>query len=275
MQLQEQMEAYLIDLEADEKSSATIEKYGRDIRCFLRFLEARTLRKEETLAYKVKLSETYAPASVNSMLTPLNGFLKFLDRRDCCVKLLKVQKQIFSKEEKELTKAEYLRLVEAAGDRRIGYVLRTICGTGIRISELKYVTAEAVRNGKAVVNCKKKVRYIFFPKELRKILLTYMKRRGIREGAVFVTGSGKNLDRSNVWREMKTLCKKAKVSGEKVFPHNLRHLFARTFYRLEKDIVRLADLLGHSSVNTTRIYTMESGKLHRNGIERVEKSLTT
>lgn len=275
MQFEEKVKEFQIYLLEEEKSRVTIEKYLRDVRCFLNFLNTRNLCKGEILTYKAWLEENYAPASVNSMLTPLNGFLKFLDRRDCCVKLLKVQKQIFSKEERELTKAEYLRLLEAAGDRRIGYVLQTICGTGIRISELKYVTAEAVRNGKAIVNCKKKMRYIFFPKELRKKLLEYMRHHKIKEGAIFITESGKNLDRSNVWRDMKALCKKAKVAKEKVFPHNLRHLFARIFYRMEKDIIRLADLLGHSSVNTTRIYTMESGNRHRNGINRVEKILTT
>lgn len=275
MQFEEKMSEFRTYLLEDEKSIATIEKYLRDVQKFLLFLEERDLCKGETLAYKRWISENYAPTSVNSMLTALNGFLKFAKHYECCVKLLKVQKQIFSKEETELTKAEYLRLVEAAGKRRISYILQTICVTGIRVSELKYITAEAVRNGKAVVNCKKKIRYIFFPKELRKKLLEYMKGKGIKAGAIFVTDSGKNLDRSNVWRDMKALCKRANVFKEKVYPHNLRHLFARTFYRLEKDIVKLADLLGHSSVNTTRIYTMESGKKHRNGIERVEKILTT
>lgn len=254
-------------LQNGEKSPATVEKYLRDGRRFLAFLEDRPLSKGETVAYKRRLSESYAPASVCSMLVSLNCLLRFMGREDCCVRLPRVQKQLFCSGERELTKGDYRALLRAAGESRIAYVLRTICETGIRISELRYVTAEAVATGKAVVNCKNKTRVIFLPEALRKALRGYLKRQGIRTGAVFVTGHGKPLNRSNVWREMKALCRRAGVKREKVFPHNLRHLFARTFYAVCRDIVRLADLLGHSSINTTRIYTVEDGNQHRAHLE--------
>ena len=221
------------------------------------------------------LIKKYAPASTNSMLTALNVFLKFAGYYECQVKLLKIQKQIFINEEKELTKAEYQRLLQAAGGGRLSLIMQTICATGIRVSELEYITVEAVKRGKGIVDCKNKIRYIFIPKILQRKLKDYIHKKKIKSGSVFLTKSGKVLNRSNIWRDMKQLCKKANVSPEKVFPHNLRHLFARTFYMVEKDIVKLADLLGHSSVNTTRIYMMESGKNHQNRIERVEKVLST
>lgn len=263
---------YLID---EEKSSATIEKYLHDIKFFCDFLQGKPLCKEKTLSYKERLTGRYAPASVNSMLVALNCFLRFIGRQDCCVRLLKIQRQIFCREDKELTKEEYQRLVKAAAGTRLEFVIRTICGTGIRVSELEYITVEAVQRGKAVVHCKNKTRVIFIPASLQKLLKRYIKKSGIKAGAVFVTKSGKPLNRKNIWRDMKALCKRAEVSPGKVFPHNLRHLFARTFYRMEKDIVRLADLLGHSSVNTTRIYTAESGNEHIIRLEKVEKILMT
>lgn len=260
---------------AEEKSTATIEKYRRDIHSFFMFLGDRRISKEETVAYKEYLAERYAPASVNSMLIALNCFLRFIGMQDCCVRLLKIQRQIFCSEDKELTRQELHRLVKAAGDTRLSLVIQTICGTGIRVSELQYITAEAVREGKAVVNCKNKTRVIFIPASLQKQLKAYMKKSGVTAGAVFVTRSGKPLNRRNIWRDMKALCRRAGVASNKVFPHNLRHLFARTFYSVEKDIVRLADLLGHSSINTTRIYTLETGDKHRLCLERVEKKLLT
>ncbi len=265
-------EQYMIE---EEKSAATIEKYLRDIRCFCAFLADRPIGKEETIAYKEYLAGRYAPASVNSMLIALNCFLRFIGMQDYCVKCLKIQRQIFCNEDKELTKQELHRLVKAAGNTRLALVIQTICGTGIRVSELQYITAEAVRAGKAVVSCKNKTRVIFIPASIQKLLKPYMKRSGITAGAIFVTRSGKPLNRKNIWRDMKALCEQAGVAPNKVFPHNLRHLFARTFYSLEKDIVRLADLLGHSSVDTTRIYTMETGDGHRLRLERVEKLLMT
>ena len=209
------------------------------------------------------------------MLVALNCFLSFIGRADCKVRQLKIQRQIFAREDKELTESEYRRLLKAAKDSRISLVIQTICGTGIRVSELSYITAEAVRLGKAVVNCKNKTRVIFIPVPIQKLLKKYMKKSGITAGTVFVTKGGKPLDRSNIWKEMKALCKKSGISDKKVFPHNLRHLFARTFYRIEKDIVRLADLLGHSSLSTTRIYTMDSGNSHIRSMEKVCMRLTT
>ena len=269
----------LIDFEQklidEEKSSATVEKYLRDVRCFFAFLNEKEITKENVREYKSMLIKKYAPASTNSMLTALNVFLKFAGYYECQVKLLKIQKQIFINEEKELTKAEYQRLLQAAGGGRLSLIMQTICATGIRVSELEYITVEAVKRGKGIVDCKNKIRYIFIPKILQRKLKDYIHKKKIKSGSVFLTKSGKVLNRSNIWRDMKQLCKKANVSPEKVFPHNLRHLFARTFYMVEKDIVKLADLLGHSSVNTTRIYMMESGKNHQNRIEKVEKVLST
>ena len=259
----------------EEKSAATIEKYMRDIRCFSSYLSGRPVCKEETISYKEHLTGKYTPASVNSMLVAANCFLRFIDRQDCCVRLLNIQRQMFCNEEKELTKPELQRLIKAAGNTRLSMVIQTICSTGIRVSELQYITAEAVEIGKAVVNCKNKTRVIFIPMSIQKRLKWYMKRVGITTGVVFITKSGKPLNRSNIWRDMKALCEKAEVSPNKVFPHNLRHLFARTFYSIEKDIVRLADLLGHSSINTTRIYTIETGSEHRNRLEQVDKLLMT
>lgn len=260
-------------LKQEEKSRATLEKYLRDIRCFLAFLQEREISKEETIAYKEYLVKNYEPTSANSMLVALNGFLRFIGLERCCVRLLKIQRQIFCREEKELTQLEYKRLVKAAVGTRMFYVIQTICGTGIRVSELQYITAEAVRAGKTVVNCKNKTRVIFIPMPLQKLLKDYMKKTNIQAGPLFLGRNRKPLGRSCIWREMKSLCKKAGVAPGKVFPHNLRHLFARTFYAIEKDIVRLADLLGHSSINTTRIYTMETGDQNLYRLEKVQKFL--
>ena len=259
----------------EEKGSVTVEKYLRDVRCFYSFLDNRAISKEETIAYKEHLTQQYAPASVNSMLVALNCFLRFIGKTDCCVKQLKIQRQIFCGEEKELTQSEYQLLVKAAKNTRLSLVIQTICSTGIRVSELQYITVEAVRVGKAVVNCKNKTRVIFIPMSIQKLLKTYIKKSGVTAGSVFVIRSRKPLNCRNIWRDMKALCEQAGVSPDKVFPHNLRHLFARTFYSVDKDIVRLADLLGHSSVDTTRIYTRETGSEHRHRLERVEKLLMT
>ena len=268
----QEFEQYLI---TEEKSVVTIEKYLRDIRCFYTFLADRPISKTETITYKTHLTAEYAPASVNSMLAALNCFLRFIGLSDCCVRPLKIQRQIFIREDKELTKAEYHRLIKAAQGTRLSLVIQAICGTGIRVSELQYITVEAVRAGKAVVNCKNKMRIILIPSSLQKLLKEYIKKSGITAGAVFVTKSGKPLNRRNIWRDMKKLCERAEVAPEKVFPHNLRHLFARTFYSVDKDIVRLADLLGHNSVDTTRIYIMETGHEHRYRLEQAEKILMT
>lgn len=266
---------YRTYLQQGEKSTATVEKYIRDVCHFQTYLQDRPLCKTETIAYKEYLVSRYAPSSVNSMLASLNSFLHFIGKPDCIVKQLKVQRQIFCSETKALTLKEYQRLVKAAGNARISLVLQTICGTGIRVSELQAITVEAVREGKAVINCKNKTRVIFLPSSLQKLLSQYIKKAGLLAGAVFQTKRGKPLNRSNIWREMKALCRKADVLPEKVFPHNLRHLFARIFYGIEKDIVRLADLLGHSNINTTRIYTMDSGYQHMVKLEQIQKILAT
>lgn len=277
--LAEQIRAFEAYLWEEEKSGATVEKYLRDVQAFLFFLSQyradESIGKEHTVAYKEYLSGHYAPASTNSMLTAMNLFLQFAGESCLCVRLLKLQRQIFCCEEKELNKEEYRRLVRAAEGSRLSYIMRTIGGTGIRVSELQYITVEAVSAGRATVSCKNKTRIIFIPGEVQRFLREYIKKARVRSGAVFVTKSGRPVDRSNIWRDMKALCQRAGVSEKKVFPHNLRHMFARLFYSIDKDIVRLADLLGHSSINTTRIYTMESGKQHIAGIEKVQKILTT
>lgn len=255
----------------EEKSAATVEKYVRDVRAFLGFTGQAQVTKEVVMEYKQNLIEQkYAASSINSMLASLNSMLTFFGWSDCRVRSLKVQKQIYCAEEKELTKAEYMRLLEASkGNPKLNMVMQTICGTGIRISELKYFTVEAVRCEEIIVRCKGKIRTILLPRKLKKRLLTYARKNGIRSGMIFITKLGKPLDRSNIWAQMKKLCEKAKVSAGKVFPHNLRKLFARTFYSIEKDIAKLADILGHSSINTTRIYIISTGTEHRKKIERL------
>lgn len=271
----EQIRSFALHLHEDEKSEATVEKYIRDVSAFSSFLRERELTKQEVIEYKKQISENYAPASVNSMLVSINSFLDFIGFHDFRVKLLKIQRQMFVSEKKELTAAEYRRLLKAAHGTRLALVIQTICETGIRVSELEFITVEAVECGRAVVDCKNKTRVILIPTALRKILLQYIKKTGVKAGSVFVTKTGKKLNRSNIWRDMKALCERANVDQEKVFPHNLRHLFARTFYSLERDIVRLADLLGHSSINTTRVYTIETGREHFNCLERMHRVLMT
>ena len=260
---------YLIE---EEKAAATVEKYIRDINVFADWLGDKALDKETVLTYKENLTKNYAPASVNSILASLNSFFTFNEWYHLRVKNLKIQRQIFVNKDKELTKAEYERLLTAAkskGNEQLYFLMQTICATGIRVSELRYVTVESLKAQKAQINLKGKMRVIIIPKELCKMLLQYSKDHKITTGSVFVSKNGKALDRSNIWKMMKALCESAGVSREKVFPHNLRHLFARTFYSLQKDIVRLADILGHSSVNTTRIYTMETGETHRRQIQKL------
>ena len=260
---------YLIN---EEKSVATIEKYIRDICAFHNWLCGRVVDKQTVLEYKAYLVENYKPASVNSVLSSLNSFFTRSEWYDCKVKALRIQKQIFSSKDKELTKAEYEKLLDAAkskNNERLYLLMQTICSTGIRVSELRFVTVAAVNTGVANINCKGKLRQVFLPKALCKVLTRYVREQKITSGSVFVSRTGKPLDRSNIWSDMKKLCESAGVSKDKVFPHNLRHLFARTYYSLQKDIVRLADILGHSSVNTTRIYTMETGEVHKRHIERL------
>ena len=208
--------------------------------------------------------------SVNSMLASINSFLDFMNWSDCKVKNLRLQRQMYCAEDRELTKSDYLRLLEASHhDRTLHLILQTICATGIRVSELRHFTVEAVCCGEITVHCKNKTRVILIPMKLRRLLESYAKKRQIIAGPIFLGAKGKPLDRSVIWRRMKQLCRRAGVKETKVFPHNLRKLFARTFYHVEKDIAKLADILGHSSINTTRIYIMTTGTEHRRKIERL------
>lgn len=255
----------------EEKSGATREKYLRDAQAFFVYAGENEITKELTVAWKKTLVERgYAVRSINSMLASVNSLLCFLGLSACRVKNIRTQRQTYCTEDRELTRAEYLRLLTASKkNEQLNLVLQTICGTGIRISELRYFTVEAVRHGEITVNCKSKTRTILVPGKLKNILLNYAKRRGITTGTIFVTRTGRPLNRSNIWTAMKKLCEAAGVKSSKVFPHNLRKLFARTFYGMEKDIAKLADILGHSSINTTRIYIMTTGAEHRRKIERL------
>ena len=256
----------------EERSKTTVEKYIRDVKAFAVYTQGGAITKEIVIAYKKHLQETYAVRSVNSMLASLNSLFAFLGWHDLRVKSLKLQQQVFCPEEKELTKAEYTRLCRTAErkhNERLNLILQTICGTGIRVSELQYITVEAVKHGEAVVNCKAKTRSVFIVKELKQKLLRYAAKQGIKSGMLFVTRAGKPISRTNIWREMKSLCAEANVDPQKVFPHNLRHLFARVFYGIEKDIAKLADILGHSSINTTRIYIISTGIEHQKQLENM------
>ena len=259
-------------LTLEERSAATIEKYIRDVSAFAVYAQEAAITKETVIGYKKHLQERYAVRSVNAMLAGLNGFFAFHGWHDLKVKTLKLQQQVYCPEEKELTKQEYARLCRTAERRknqRLSLILQTICGTGIRVSELRYITVEAAKQGEAVVNCKAKTRTVNLVKALRQKLLRYAAEQGIKSGMIFVTRTGKPIDRTNIWREMKSLCQEAGVNPEKVFPHNLRHLFARVFYGIEKDIAKLADILGHSSIDTTRIYIISTGTEHRRRMENM------
>ena len=263
---------FKIYLYEEERSDNTIEKYMRDIQFFCKWLQGRSIDKSVVIEYKKELCKRYAIKSVNSMLSSINAFFIFMGWYDLKVKTLKIQRRIFADKSKELSKAEYERLLIAAKDKkneRLYYLMQTIASTGLRVSEIKYVTCEAVRQGQAVIDCKGKIRQIFLPKKLCQMLKGYIQSRNIKSGSVFITRSGKPLDRCAIWKMLKDLCETAGVNKDKVFPHNFRHLFARTFYSLQKDIVRLADILGHSSVETTRLYTMESGTEHIKQLQKL------
>lgn len=263
---------YLQFLKIQEKSKGTLEKYQRELLDLAKYLAGKKVTREDLVVWKEELEKRYSPAGVNGRLVAANGFFSFYGRYDLRLKLLKIQKEIFMKEEKELTRAEYGRLVRTAerkGKERLSLLIQTICATGICVSELEFITVEAVKRGRAEVNCKGKRRVIFLPARLQKKLKAYAAKKGISEGVIFAAKSGRPLHRGNIWAEMKKLCKDAEVSPEKVFPHNLRHLFARIFYSLDKDIAKLADMLGHSNIETTRIYIMESGRIHRQKLERM------
>lgn len=277
MEKREMRETLLCNFETylweSEKSRATIKKYMRDIRQFADYVGESMVDRSMVLSFKLSLEERYALTSANSMLAALNAFLCFAGWNDLCVKQFRVQKKVYSPEEKELTKDEYYRLIRTAlknGNERLALIIQTICGTGMRVSELEYITVDAAQRGEAFVACKAKARTVFIVSALQKKLLTYAKENGITEGTIFVTRNGKPMDRSNIWKEMKTLCQQAEVSTEKVFPHNLRHLFARTFYGMDKDLAKLADILGHSNINTTRIYIITTGAEHRRRMESMK-----
>lgn len=268
---------YASYLQEQERGSATIQKYTRDLTALRKHLAGAPLTKGALVRWKEGLSQTHAPASVNSMLAAVNGFLRFMGWREMAVKLLKIQRPLFCDEERELSRAEYIRLVHAAqkaGDLRLSLLLQTICATGIRVSELPFITVEAVAAGRAVIVGKGKRRTVFLPEKLCRLLQKYLHKQKKTAGAVFTTRTGRPMDRSNIWRAMKALCERAGVARGKVFPHNLRHLFARTYYAAEKDLSRLADLLGHSNINTTRIYTIESGTVHARQIGRMGLVIT-
>ncbi len=267
----EQIREFASYLCREEKSAATQEKYLRDVRAFYTYAGGDEITKDLVVAWKKQLVESgYAVRSVNSMLASINNLLDFMGLANCKAKSIRTQRQTYCAEDKELTKAEYLRLLAASKkNEQLNLVLQTICGTGIRVSELRYFTVEAIRQGEVTVDCKSKTRTILVPGKLKNILLNYAKRHSITTGTIFVTRTGKPLNRSNIWSTMKKLCESAGVKPSKVFPHNLRKLFARTFYGIEKDIAKLADILGHSSINTTRIYIMTTGVEHRRKIDRL------
>lgn len=265
--------AFCAWLRAEEKSEATAQKYRREAARFAAWLDGRDADRDLVCGYKEALAGERTPAGVNGAVAALNCLFGFLGAPECRLKAVRVQRRIFRDEDRELTQAEYRRLLAAARGKqneRLLLVMEAICATGIRVSELQFFTVEAVRLGRVEVTNKGKTRTVFLPGKLQKVLLKYARSRRIAAGPVFVTRNGRPLDRSNIWHEMKSLCREAGVAEGKVFPHNLRHLFARTFYGLEKDIVRLADILGHSNVNTTRIYTMESGETHRRLLEKMK-----
>lgn len=268
---EKQIELFHQYLIREEKSKVTVEKYLRDVRAFFVFAGGKDITKDAIVEYKKYLQErSYAIRSINSMLASVNSFLIYIGKPECRVKSMKLQKQVYCTEEKVLSREEYERLLKAASkNEQLKLMMQTICATGIRVSELRFFTLESIGHGEVVVSCKAKTRTILIPSKLRKLLLDYAKKQKIRSGVIFFTRSGKPLNRKTIWAQMKGLCTAAKIKPTKVFPHNLRKLFARTFYGIEKDIAKLADILGHSSINTTRIYIMTTGTEHRRKIERL------
>ena len=269
----EHIQAYADHLRLEEKSAATVEKYLRDVRAFARWLEGREITKERTAAWKTHLVERgYAPASVNAMLSALNSLLDFLGFGDCRVKFLKVQRRMFRDDSRDLTRSDYNALTAAAkaqNKTRLALLMEAICATGIRVSEVRYITVEAAQRGRTEISLKGKIRTILLPGKLCRKLLKYARKHKTVSGEIFLTRNGTSLSRRQIWTELKRLCKSAGVESAKVFPHNLRHLFATIFYRACKDIVRLADVLGHSSIETTRIYLVTSGAEHARQLERL------
>ncbi len=268
-----QIAAFKRHLQLEERVSSTIDKYLRDVRSFTAWLDGRPLGKEAAADWKTNLCASgLRPETVNSKLSAMNKFLRFLGREECCVKYLHIQRKLFRQTDRELSKAEYNRLLEAAnamGRTRLSLLMETICATGIRVSEVKYITVETVRAGRADISLKGKIRTILIPGKLCRKLQKYAKKQKTASGEIFLTRSGKGLSRRQIWAEMKAICQKAGVTPSKVFPHNLRHLFAQTFYRACRDVVKLADVLGHSSVETTRIYLISTGAEHAQQLDRL------
>lgn len=268
----EQIAAYGLYLRREEHAPGTIEKYLRDIRTFAAWLDGRPLTRELAAEWKEHLLATgHVPGTVNSMLAALNSFLRFLGL-DFRVKFLKIQRRMFRDQSRELTREEYGLLVSTAradGKERLALLMEAICATGVRVSEVQYLTVEAARTGRAEISLKGKIRVILLTNKLCRKLLKYARKNKIASGEIFITRSGKGMSRRQIWAEMKALCKAAGVDAEKVYPHNLRHLFARTFYKSCKDIARLADVLGHSSIETTRIYLLTTGAEHTRQLERL------
>ncbi len=263
---------YIRHLHSEGYAQATLEKYERDLRRFWAFVRQRSVNKAEALAWKERLQNRQAPVTVNGALAALNGFCAFMGWTDCRLAYVKVQRRVFRDASRELTQPEYQRLVDAAyarGDARLGLALETICSTGIRVSELRYITLQAVSQRRADISLKGKVRTVLIPGKLCKKLLHYAREQKIASGELFLTSGGKSLSRRQIWGDMKRLCQAAKVSKSKAFPHNLRHLFARAFYKACRDVVRLADVLGHSSVDTTRMYLISTGSEHARLVERL------
>lgn len=267
------LRAFAAQLREDERSAGTIEKYLRDVRKFFCWLADRTLEKAQASAWRTQLlTDGYAPETVNSMIVALNRFLEVIGRGDCRIHTLRIQRKLFRRQERELTRVEYERLVQTAerkGQARLALLLETIAATGIRVSEVKYLTVEAAKAGRAEISLKGKIRVVLLPNKLRRKLLKYAKKQKIVSGEIFLTRNGRGLSRKQIWAEMKMLCKRAGVAANKVFPHNLRHLFAREFYKICRDVVKLADVLGHSSMETTRIYLLSTGEEHVRQLDRL------
>ena len=270
----EQLQEFKEYLKNEERESSTIAKYLHDVQVFVGWLGEKEITKEKLTGYKEYLIEKkYNPKTINGILSAINKFLTFVGQSELKVKYLRIQRQLFRHSNKELTQAEYLKLINKAqelGKERLSLLMQTICATGIRVSELKYITVETVKAGKAEISLKGKIRTILLTGKLCKKLLKYAKHKKITSGEIFITRSGRGLGRKQIWAEMKALCKKSGVAAGKVFPHNLRHLFARAFYRVCKDVAKLADVLGHSSIETTRIYLISTGAEHLQTLNKLQ-----
>lgn len=267
-----QLSDFARQLQEDERSPATIKNYLRHIRAFAAWAGGQAVTKDLATQWKEHLISQYRPGTVNTMLVSLNRFFAFLGWYDCQVKTLRIQRRLFREDSKELTRAEYECLVSAAqasGRERLVLLLETICSTGIRVCEVKYITVEALKLGKAEISLKGKIRTILIPGKLCKKLKKYAKKKNTVSGEIFLTKNGKSLSRKQIWAEMKAICQSAKMAASKVFPHNLRDLFARTFYKVCRDVAKLADVLGHSNIETTRIYLIFTGKEHSNILNKI------